>query len=61
MPRRKRPHVKASPPAVLESRRAKKRKKWPNESMLAALEAVKNGCPVKRAAMEHNVPRTTDI
>ena len=39
-------------PAVLESRRAKKRKKWPNESMLAALEAVKNGCPVKRAAME---------
>ena len=59
MPRRKRPRAKASPPAVLESRRAKKRKKWPNESMLAALEAVKNGCPVKRAAMEHNVPRTT--
>lgn len=27
--------------------------------MLAALEAVRAGCSVKRAALEHGVPRTT--
>ena len=27
--------------------------------MLAALETMKNRCPVKRAAMEHGIPRTT--
>ena len=32
---------------------------WSNEAMLAALEARKNGYPVKRAAMEHGVPQST--
>jgi len=27
--------------------------------MLAAIKAVYNGCSIKRAALEHNVPRTT--
>ena len=36
-----------------------KRKQWSDEAMLAALEAVKNGSSIKRAALEHGVPRTT--
>ena len=33
--------------------------KWRNESMLNALEAVKKGSSIKRAAEEYGVPRTT--
>ena len=33
--------------------------RWSNESMEAAMKAVYNGCSIKRAALEHNVPRTT--
>ena len=37
----------------------KKRKQWSEASVLAAIEAVKNGTAVLRAAREHGVPRTT--
>jgi len=47
----------SSPLPMLES--PKKRWKWSNESMEAAIKAVANGCGVKRAALEHSVPRTT--
>ena len=36
-----------------------KRKQWSEESMLAAMVAVRSGTSVKRAAIEHGVPRTT--
>ena len=36
-----------------------KRKQWTEESMIAAMEAVKSVISVSRAALEHNVPRTT--
>lgn len=60
MPRRgrKRLRSKSAPPSI-DSRRPKRRKNWSNEAMLAALEAVKSGTSVKRAAAEHGVPRTT--
>ena len=48
-----------SAPAVIQPKRAVKRKQWSNEAMLAALEAVKNGTPLKRAAIDHGVPRST--
>jgi len=37
----------------------KKKKQWSEASMAAAIEAVKNGTAVLRAAREHGVPRTT--
>ena len=48
-----------SAPAVLRSPRRGKRKQWDEDAMLAALEAVRSGCSIKRAALEHGVPRTT--
>ena len=49
-----------SAPAVLRSLiKRGKRKQWSDEAMIAALEAVKNGSSIKRAALEHGVPRTT--
>ena len=42
---------------VLQS--PKKRLKWTNESMIRAMDAVKQGSSVKRAAEQHGVPRTT--
>ena len=48
-----------SAPAVLHSPHKKKRKQWSNESMLLAMEAVKNGTPIQRATRLHGVPRTT--
>ena len=54
--RRKNKRASSAPPS-LES--PKKRLKWCNESMINAIEAVKQGCSVKRAAEEHGVPRTT--
>ena len=44
-------------PPIMES--PKKRIKWSNESMVAAMNAVSKGCSVNRAAIEHRVPRTT--
>ena len=48
-----------SAPAVLRSPRREKRKQWDEDAMLAALEAVRSGCSIKQAALEHGVPRTT--
>ena len=48
-----------SAPAVLKSPTKKKRKQWSNDSMLAAFEAVKKGLPVRKAATQFGVPRTT--
>ncbi len=39
--------------------RPAKLRSWSNESMLKAMIAVKNGMGVNRAALEHDVPRTT--
>ena len=64
MPKRKRSfrtrRRRLSAPAVLRSpTRPSKCKQWGEESMIAAISAVKSGVPVKRAAEEHGVPRTT--
>ena len=64
MPKRKRSFRtrkrSSSAPAVLRSpARPSKRKRWGEELMIAAISAVKSGVPVKRAAEEHGVPRTT--
>ena len=48
-----------SAPALIVSEVVKKRKLWSNESMCAAIEAVKSGASVYRAAIEHGVPRMT--
>ena len=48
-----------SAPAVISVAKSNKRKQWSNEPMIAALESVKNGCPVRRAAHEHGIPRST--
>ena len=38
----------------------KKRRKWTNEQMIAAIKAVeKNGSGINQAAIAHNVPKTT--
>ena len=36
-----------------------KRKQWSNESVLAALHAIKEGMSINRAAVQYGVPRTT--
>ena len=48
-----------SAPAVLRSPRCGKRKQWGEDATLAASEAVRIGCSIKQAALEHGVPRTT--
>lgn len=59
MPRRRPKRLRSKPaPAVLCASRSGKRKQWTSESMLAALGAIKRGVPVKRAALEHGVPRS---
>ena len=42
-----------------KKRQSVKRKQWSNESMEAALKAVKDGMGVNRAAELHGVPKTT--
>ena len=37
----------------------KKRLKWSNEQMVAAINAVSKGCSISRAAREYGIPRTT--
>ncbi len=39
--------------------RPAKFRSWSNEPILKAMEAVKNGMGVKRAVLEHDIPRTT--
>ena len=47
----------SSAPPVIKS--PNKRLKWSNESMVKAIDAVRRGCTIKRAAGEHGIPRTT--
>jgi len=54
-----RPRSKSAPAVLQSPRRPKKRRQWTDESMVAALEAVKQGEPILRAARTHGVPRTT--
>ena len=56
---RRRPRSKSAPALVRSPLKRGKRKQWSNEAMLAALEAVKHGTSIKRAALEHGIPRTT--
>ena len=49
----------ASAPAVLCNRKPSKRKCWAEDQMVAAMNAVKGGSHIKRAAEEHGVPVTT--
>ena len=46
----------SAPPSLVSP---KKRKKWCNSAMEAAISSVKEGCSVARAAVEYGVPRTT--
>ena len=60
MPRGKRTRrKKCSPSAPPSLELPRKRKKWSNESMINAMEAVKKGSSIKRAAEEYAVLRTT--
>ena len=52
--KRGRPTSNSCPPVLSTTR-----KQWSDESMLAAIEAVKNGEPLLRAAVTFGVPRTT--
>ena len=54
--RSKSSRTSSAPPALVSS---KKRLKWTNKSMLAVINAVKNGSSVNMAAICHGVPRTT--
>ena len=54
--KRKRKHQPTAPSPPAEKKR---RKEWSDESMIAAIEAVKAGAKVKRPALEHGVPRST--
>ena len=56
--RRKRLRSKSAPP-VLQTAFTCKRKQWSEESILAALESVRNGKSIQRSALQHGVPRTT--
>ena len=53
----KRAQSKLSPTTV--SNRPSMRKQWSDEQMLAAIEAVENGCGPNQAAKEHGVPKST--
>ena len=49
-----------SAPATIDCSTSKtKRKQWSNESMEEAIEAVRQGSSVQRAAITHGVPRQT--
>ena len=56
--KRGRPRSKACLP-VLSTPITKSRKQWSDESVLAAIEAVKNGEPLLRAVVMFGIPRTT--
>ena len=50
------PRTLSAPPVLVS---LKKRLKWTNESMLAAIKAIQNGSTVSMAAICHNIPRIT--
>ena len=54
--RRGRPRSKSAPAVLHTPTKNKKRKRWMDESMVAALEEVECGMPVKRAARLFGVP-----
>ena len=66
MPRKRRSFARkrsrsasASLRRVTNQTRRAMRKNWSDESMTAALEAVKKGESISQAAREHGVPKTT--
>lgn len=54
-----RPRSKSAPAVLQSPKRPKKRKLWSDESMVAALQAVKRGETVLRAAQTYSIPRST--
>ena len=58
--KRRRPRRSTSAPAVMLSDITnKRRKRWTNESMCAAIQSVEDGSSVSQAARAHGVPYTT--
>ena len=57
--KRGRPRSRSAPALLRSPKKAKKRKQWSDESMAAAIEAVKGGESVLRAAKQYGVPRQT--
>lgn len=58
--KKKRIRSSSAPPSLRSpSKKENVRKTWSNTAMLEAIEKVKKGWSVKRAAVEHGVPRTT--
>ena len=50
----------SSAPAVLKTPEKKKRKKWSDEQMVAAVESVEKGLScVNQAALQHGVPKSS--
>jgi len=56
---RGRPRSKSAPAVLVPAKSQKKRKQWSDESMRLAIEAVKSGSTILRAATLHGVPRQT--
>ena len=54
-----RPRSKSAPAVLQSPKRPTKRKQWSDETMAAALEAVKGGQTILRAAQTYGVPRST--
>lgn len=48
-----------SAPAVLHSPEKIKRKRWTDCQMKAAMKAVEKGSSIRKAALDHDVPKTT--
>ena len=54
-----RPRSKSAPAVLRSPKKPKKRKLWSDESMVAALQAVKWGEIILRAAQTYGIPRST--
>ena len=54
-----RPRSKSAPAVLRSPKRPIKRKLWSDEAMVAALNAVKGGETILRAARTYGVPRST--
>ena len=58
--KRRRPrNAKSAPAIMLSDITNKRRKRWTNKSMCAAIKSVKDGSSVSQAARAHGVPYTT--
>ena len=58
--KRGRPRSRSAPALLRSPKKVKKRKQWSEESMIAAIDAVKDGTMgVLRAAKQYGVPRQT--